>query len=133
MRSWHDYHLNGYRVDSERREVSLSLKWPEHTSVDMPSAQLVFSGVVDYFFEHDLGSNIVFAIEESPIESFVRANARVFEQEQKWGWPRSWKGSVEETIRHLKEKRLKVWVLSTSYGLSGWVLGLEASENAKAA
>jgi hypothetical protein len=133
MRSWHDYRLNGYRVDGERKELSLSLVWREHTSVEVPSAELVFSGVVDYFFEHDLGTNIVFAIEESPVEPFVRENAHMFQREQKWGWPKSWKGSVEETIRHLKEKQMKLWVLSSSYGLSGWILGSGASENAKAA
>lgn len=132
MRSWHDYRLDGYRVNGARKEVELSLKWSEGTPSQVPSARLLFSGVADYFFEHDLGINIVFAIEEEPIEPFVRKQAPAFEQERKWGWPRIWKGSVDETVRYLKQERLKLWVVSTSYGLSGWILALQASENTNA-
>src|SRR5438067_1692841 len=130
MRSWHDYHLTGYRVDGERKELSLSVR---DSTKSASSENVVFSGVVDYFFEHDLGTNIIYAIEESPIEPFVQENAALFMREQKWGWPRTWEGNAEQMIRHLQEHKFKLWVLSSSYGLSGWVLALQVTENAKAA
>jgi hypothetical protein len=133
MRSWHDYRLVGYSVDGERGEVSFQLIWTEPTPAEVKSAQLLFSGVLDYFLQGDLGTNIVAAIAEAPIEPFVRENAHSFKEEQKFGWPRSWKGSTEETVQYLKQSRARLWTLSSSYGLAGWILGTGVTERAKAA
>ena len=133
MRSWHDYRLIGYSVDGDREEVSFRLIWTEPSPAEIKSAELVFSGVLDYFLQGDLGTNIVAAISEAQLEPFVRENARSFQEEQKFGWPRSWKGSTEETVRYLKQSKAKLWTLSSSYGLAGWILGTGVTERARAA
>ena len=126
MRSWHDYRLAGYRVDGERKELSLSLRRPDKVAgVD---AELTFSGLLDYRFEHDLGINIVAAITESPIAPFVQENQALFAQEEKWGWPRAWKGTAEKTVQQLASEKRRLWVLTSSYGLTGWVIASSVAE-----
>jgi len=123
MKSFHDYHLTGYEVDGQRRELRLNLAWLylEGDKSLQPEC-LVFSGVEDYFFEHDLGVNVVYSIEEVPLLTHLEANASYFQEEAKWGWPRFWRGSVSKTIDQLRAKDAKCFELSSSYGLSGWVI-----------
>jgi len=130
VRSWHDYQIVGYRVDGERDQLFLELRWKEGTRVDVPQADLTFSGVSDYLLQHDLGGNIVFSIDESSIEEFVRENAEYFEGTKKWGWPRSWRGDAAKTIHHLQAAGKRVWLLSSSYGLRGWVVADDVQERA---
>ena len=122
MRSWHDYHLVGYSVDGETQRITLKVVWPYETTTDILSASIEFSGVEGYFLEHDLGGNIIFSIEICPLKPFLAENATFFEREQKWGWPLFWKGSIEATSQYLESKQAQLWELSTSYGLSGWLL-----------
>src|SRR5690242_10637525 len=103
MRSWHDYRIVGYSVDGPRRELILRLAWTESSQAEVMSAELKFSGLLDYSLQSDLGTNIVAAISEAPLGSFVRENEALFEREQKFGWPRSWKGSVEKTAKYLQD------------------------------
>jgi len=107
--------------------------WTESSQPEVKAADVVFSGVLDYLMEGDLGTNIIAAIAEAPIEPFVRENAPLFEREQKFGWPRSWKGGINETVAHLKKSGAKLWIITSSYGLGGWVLASGATEHAKAA
>jgi hypothetical protein len=129
MRSWHDYHLTGYAVAGLERRISFELSWPYETATEVRHARLVFLGVEGYFFEHDLGGNILYSIEEEPLDDFLRENAQRFERERKWGWPLFWKGDVESTASHLSGVGAKVYDVSTSYGLSGWILAQSVEEH----
>ncbi len=135
MRSWHDFHITSYAVDGKRREISFDLEWPYDTPIDVKSARLHFQGVEAYFFEHDLGGNIVGSIEERPLRGFLEAWAEKFETECKWGWPKFWRPTryppspvevtLEECFQSLTALRVKCFEISSSYGLSGWVLATE--------
>lgn len=132
MRSWHDFHITGYAVHGTRSELVFELEWPHDSSVDMKRAKLVFAGVEGYFLEHDLGGNIVYAFEERPLQEFLTEWTDRFESECKWGWPKFWrpiphpKRAVEvereEALRALTALQVKCIELSSSYGLSGWIL-----------
>lgn len=122
MRRWHDYHLTAFAVDGAAGRISLDVSWPYETEIDVRRARVVFSGVLGYFFEHDLGGNILYSISEEAIEPFLRENAERFRAEQKWGWPLFWKGDVQSTERHLADSGAHLFEISSSYGLSGWVL-----------
>jgi hypothetical protein len=128
MRHWHDYHLTGYAVDGAERRICLDVYWPYETKTDVHRARLIFSGVEGYFFEHDLGGNILYSIEEDSVASFVQRNAEWFQRERKWGWPLFWKDSVESTKKYIEERCGKVFDISTSYGLSGWILAQSIDE-----
>lgn len=129
MRSWHDYHLTAYAVDGVARRVTFDVSWPYEAETDVRRARLVFSGVEGYFFEHDLGENILYSIQEESLEEFLRENAEWFDAEKNWGWPLFWKGGVEGVRRHLSEAHAKLFDISTSYGLSGWILAQSVEEH----
>lgn len=122
MRSWHDYHLNSYSVEGAKRQITFEVSWPYESSIDIKRASIVFTEVEGYFFEHDLGRNILYSISEESLENFLSQYAEHFEQEKKWGWPLFWRGSIGQTLEHLNGKHIKCFEISSSYGLSGWVL-----------
>ena len=128
MKSFHDYHLTGYEVDGLRRELRLNLAWlyPDDPE-PRPPEQVVFHGVEDYFFEHDLGVNIIYAIEEIATLNHLQACEQQFRASARWGWPRFWRGEVSETIEQINAKGAKCFELSSSYGISGWVIAAGAS------
>ena len=128
LKSFHDYHLTGYEVDGQCREIRLNLAWLYSEGTEpRPPEQVVFFGVEDYFFEHDLGVSIVYAIEEVPMLRHLETNELRFKETAKWGWPRFWKGEVIKTMEHLGAKGARCFELSSSYGLSGWVVATSAS------
>jgi len=127
MRSFHDHYISGYHVDGRTRSLQLDIARPEDDQNSVVSLQLVFSDVEGYFLEHDLAINIIFAIEEQPLGEFVQENAALFEEECKWGWPLFWQGNSEKTTRSLSVLGARAWVISTSYGLSGWVVARGAA------
>ena len=128
MNSFHDYHLTGYEVDGQRRELRLNLAWLYPTDAEpREPARLIFSGVEDYFFEHDLGVNIVYAIEEIALLTHLQACEQQFQKSKQWGWPRFWTGEVAKSMEQLNAKGAKCFELSSSYGLSGWVVAANAS------
>jgi hypothetical protein len=123
LKPFHDFHLTGYEVDGQRRELRLNLAWlyPEDTK-GRGTQQIVFLGVEGYFLEHDLGVSIVYAIEEVPLLAHVEANAEQFRKSSKLGWPPFWKGDVSATMASLSASGAKCFELSSSYGMSGWVV-----------
>lgn len=127
MRSWHDYHLVGYSVDGRSATLAFEVRWPYATETDVKAATIMFSGVVGYVLENDLGSNILYGIEERPLGQFLTEQRSRFEESQRWGWPTFWKGTVEETLSDLATARIKCFDVSSSYGLSGWVLANEVT------
>jgi hypothetical protein len=130
MRSWHDYHLTGYSVDGPGARIVFNVSWPYDTSTDIRTAKVVFSGVAGYCFVDDLGSNILYSISESPLDTFLAEHARQFEQRQKWGWPLFWKGTVDATFKFLNEAKALCFEVSSSYGLEGWVLATRVDVDA---
>ncbi len=123
MKSYHDYHLTGYEIDGELREVRMHLAWQyPNEPTPRPPETVVFEGVEDYFFEHDLGVNIVYSVEEVPLLAHLEEWASKFQTSAKWGWPRFWKGDVKNTMEHLSSRGAKCFELFSSYGLTGWVV-----------
>jgi hypothetical protein len=129
MRRWHDYHLTGYAVEGAQERLIFNLIWPYHTETSIAAATLVFSGVAGYFFRHDLGVNIVASIEEIPLENFLLEHGELFDQEKQWGWPLFWKSNVGDTLAHLQEKEIRCVGISSSYGLTGWILASAVVEH----
>lgn len=100
----HDYVLLGYSVDGEQKTITFKLVSPTGAT-----ATAHFKGVEGYHFEHDLGRNILYGIAEAPLANFLTAHAAWFEEEQKWGWPLFWQGSVESTLADCEERTLRLF------------------------
>ena len=140
MRSWHDYHLTGYSVDGSNQKFTLSVLWPYEAEADIKRASVVFSGVECHCLEHDLGTNVILDVGEWPLRDFFAAWSDRFEAECKWGWPKFWRPdplarqttvqAAEQALAVLRRKNVKCFELSSSYGLSGWILAVDISHHA---
>jgi len=130
VRSFHDYWLTGHSVDGEGGVLTLRL-CEDPREVEKPEkVDLVFTGLMDYFLEHDLGVSIVFSVEERALDLFIADNLGQFTEHAKWGWPKFWKGDSATSQAFLAERQCHVWELKTSYGLSGWIVAAQADERA---
>jgi hypothetical protein len=127
MESLHDHYISGYHVNGRARSLQLEIARPEDDQESVVSLHLTFGDVEGYLLEHDLAVNIIFAVEEQPLAEFLQDNAALFAVESKWGWPLFWQGSVEKTADSLSNLGARAWVISTSYGLSGWVVARKAA------
>ena len=78
-------------------------------------------------------SSATLAVEEQQLQSFLADNEAHFAREARWGWPRFWQGSAEQTAAWLATRGRRVWTVSASYGLSGWIVAAAAAyQNTKA-
>lgn len=132
MLPWHDYQISGYTVDGKQQTLVFELEWPYESEADPKRARLFFGGVECYHLEHDLGTNIVYDFCEVDLGDFLRESAAKFDEESKWGWPKFWRHNpalpspiaetLEQAHQSLLARNVKCIKLSTSYGLSGWIL-----------
>ena len=120
--SFHDYYLTGYTVDGERDEIHLTLRWRDEPQGKFPDVTVTFGGVAAYFFEHDLGQNILFDIEEFPLAQCLCEQAAFFDAQRRWGWPRFWQHGHEAALATLTQQGVRAFAISPSYGMSGWIL-----------
>jgi hypothetical protein len=118
--SIHDNRVVSYEVDGERRRIVLRTQSGDQEPVER--TDVIFEGVLAYFFQNDNFGNILFGIEEIPIRDLVEDRRNLFEAGAKYGWPGPWNQSVETSIHHLQTKDAKGFEISTSYGLEGWVV-----------
>jgi hypothetical protein len=128
VRSFHDYWLTGHSVDGEGGVLTLRLSEDPRGVAKPDKVDVVFTGVMDYFLEHDLGVSIVFAIDERSLGSFIADNLNQFTEHAKWGWPKFWKGDSATSHAFVAENQCRVWELQTSYGLSGWIVAAQVDE-----
>jgi len=138
MHAWHDFHIVGYAASGTLRRLTFELEWPYDSAPPAPTGQLAFDGVEAYFLEHDLGGNIVYSFAEASLRKFLEEWQSRFENECRWGWPTFWRTKphprqpveqvLEEAFAYLSGKDIKCVELSSSYGLSGWVLASSIEE-----
>jgi len=120
--SLHDYEVSDYHVDGKAHTIRLTLAPPKGSPSAREIIELTFRDVEGYVFEHDLGTSVILAVEEEPLMAFLSENAEHFAREARWGWPLFWQGSVERTAAWLSSRGRRVWAISSSYGMSGWVV-----------
>jgi hypothetical protein len=82
---------------------------------------VAFSGVIGHLFENVLEDNIVSEIAELDAPKFYKEFEASIIHYQKWGLPMRF-NSESEFLIEAKQKKLKFITISSSYGLSGWVI-----------
>jgi hypothetical protein len=125
--SVHDNLLVSYEVHCKARiitlrtECRLANKPTEFTNV-------IFKGVQGYQFENDAFGNIIFDVETVPVEHLLAEfGADISESYRMAGSPGPWAADLGSAPAYLREHGIKAFTLSSSYGLSGWVLAKEVS------
>ena len=122
LRSFHDGNLIAYAVDCETRQIRLSIR----SEGDKTPQSVIFKGVEGYHFEHDAFGNIIYALKEVPIQEVLTDYAiQITEAYRLSGSPGPWAADLDSAGQVLFEKGMQGFELSSSYGLSGWIIASE--------
>ena len=87
---------------------------------------VVFSGVDGYHFENDAFGNVIFDLENVPTAGFVLEYRDELAESHRYGGVGTWASDLDSAPQVLSEQGIQAYVLSSSLGLSGWVLAREA-------
>jgi hypothetical protein len=128
--SLHDDFLVSYEVSCETRQIKVRAKRdprrPPARNEERTDHVIVFNGVEGYQFENDAFGNIIFSLELIPVAQLLATSgARIAESFRMVGAP-PWAADLASAAELLAEKGTQGFVLSSSYGLSGWILAREA-------
>lgn len=115
----HDNEIVSYKVDLKNQKIII---YTEDNYLKLiKSIDIIFSDVLVHFFENQLNGSVIFDIEEYHINQFVNENSELLKKQKKYGWPIDY-NTIEELIEKLLKGKYCYYVISSSYGLSGWVL-----------
>jgi hypothetical protein len=126
-RSIHDNLIVSYEVQCETRRIVLHT---EYHAFDKTTeyTDIVFTGVEGYHFENDAFSNIILNLEEVRVAQILSEYyGQISESYRKAGAPGPWAANLDGASEFLSKKGIKGYLLSSSIGLSGWVLAREVS------
>ncbi|GGA80456.1 hypothetical protein [Ornithinibacillus halotolerans] len=112
----HDHQIISYSVHLEKKTINLQTQ-----SQSGGSLHIVFSHVLAHLFENHLPGSIILDIEKSNIELFLHENKELLEENKDYSWPIDYNELNELKVR-LIEEEYNYYILSASYGMSGWVL-----------
>jgi len=126
-RSIHDNLIVSYEVQCEARIIVLHT---EYHVFDKPAeyTNIVFTGVEGYHFENDAFGNIILNLEEVRVAQVLSEYyGQISESYRIAGAPGPWAANLESASEFLSKKGIRGFLLSSSIGLSGWVLAREVS------
>ncbi len=119
--SVHDNFVYAYSVDCEGRRVVLHTVFRDREPQEF--TDVIFGDVVAHHFEHALPGNILFDVEEVNIAVVVQENKRLLTDSWRYGWPPvEYNGDLAVLVKALQAASVRAYSISSSYGLSGWIL-----------
>jgi hypothetical protein len=128
--SLHDDFLVSYEVNCETRQIKLYAKRDPRLPAgdeERTDHTIVFIGVEGYQFDNDAFGNIIFSLDAVPVERILATyGSRIGESYRMAGAPDSWAADLASAPQVLAAKGIQGFILSSSYGLSGWILAQEA-------
>ncbi len=128
MKSYHDFHVYGYEVDSFKRKINFKLAWPEENA-DASIVNVFFEGVYGYELKNDSMASIVYDFEEIPLSQFFKEyGEEIKESYRQNGAYGPWVHNIGNAEEELGKNGVKAIILSSSMGLVGWVLAQTIGE-----
>jgi hypothetical protein len=132
MSSIHDNLLISYEVHCEKRTIALRTEYREENK-PTEFTNVVFCGVQGYHFENDAFGNVIFGVESVPEEWFIKEyGTELSELQRMSGSPGPWAKDLASAPDYMREQGIKAFILSSSLGLSGWILAKEISSSTTA-
>ena len=125
--SIHDNLLVSYEIQCEARTILLRT---EYRVKNQPTefVNVTFTGVQGYRFENDAFGNIILGLETVPLEQFLAEyGAEISKAYNAAGSPGPWAANLETASRYLSDNVVVAFILTSSFGLSGWILAREMS------
>ena len=111
----HDFEIQSYFVNFENKDIVMNI------SDDEKEKQIIFHNFLCYKFFDEMPYSIISDLEERPIEDFFKENKELLDQTKNYAWPIMY-DSIQELADKIKDADVHYQVLSSSYGLNGWVL-----------
>ena len=126
-RSIHDNFLVAYEVRCKERTITLRTEY-DYEGTPTEFTKIVFTGVQGYRFNDDAFGNIIYGLDEVPVEQVLEKHrAQIAESYHMAGAPGPWAANLETAAAFLTAQGVKGFILSSSWGLSGWVIAKEVS------
>ena len=117
----HDNRIKGYRVDFEAQILTMNTIYYNHANETIENTDVVFAGYLTHVFNHVTKDNIIFDIEEYPIHLFLEYEYELLKANKNYGWPVFY-NDENGLSEFLQSNQYKVFQISSSCGLCGWVL-----------
>lgn len=117
MSNIHDNEIVSYEVDLKNHKIIIH-------SIQYPSAiltEIIFFEVLAHLFETQLEGSIIFDVNKYEVGNFFKDNSGLLEKQKSFCWPMQY-DTIEELKEKLIEEQYAYYVISSSYGLNGWVL-----------
>ena len=121
--SVHDNYLVSYEVQCEQRTITLRTEFRESKPTEFTN--VVFGGVRGYHFQNDAFGNVIFDVSNVPVEQFLTEYGTEISELYRMNGSPTWAADLGSAPRRLSEQGIKAFMLSSSLGLSGWVLAEE--------
>lgn len=118
--SIHDNQILSYCVSAEKAEIRLHTFFSDHEPHEY--TDIVFADVAAYYFENDNFRTIIFGVDEIDLLALYTESKELFDRGRNYGWPGPWNTSEDALLDYLNQREIKAFALSSSYGMSGWIL-----------
>lgn len=115
----HDNEIISYEVCLKDKKIIIHSK--NNYSKLNEYIDIVFYNVLVHFFENQLSHSIIFDICKYDVNKFIQDNNQLLNKRKKYCWPIDY-DNIEELISTLEKEEYNYYVISSSYGLEGWVL-----------
>ncbi|MCC3381767.1 hypothetical protein ACFQ5D_02490 [Paenibacillus farraposensis] len=117
MSNIHDSEIISYEVDLKNQKIIIStIQYP-----DSSITELVFSDVLAHLFETHLEGSIILDVDKYELSQFINDNRELLEKQKNSCWPIDYY-NIEELTEKLRREQYVYFVVSSSYGLNGWIL-----------
>lgn len=121
--SVHDNELLSYTVNCAESKITLRTAYRDREPYEY--TEVLFSGVVAYHFESDNFSTLLFDIIEETVEAIYAEYKELFEARKNYGWPAVDYNTEQDLLAKLREQDIRGFSISSSYGMTGFVLASE--------
>ncbi|MDK8179599.1 hypothetical protein [Paenibacillus sp. UMB4589-SE434] len=119
MSNVHDNEILSYEINLKQNKIVI------HTEYIIPNktenTTIFFYDVLAHFFDTQLPGSIILDIDTYDIHHFITDNKELLEKHKNYSWPMDYT-TIDELEGKLIQEQYKYFIISSSYGLSGWVL-----------
>ncbi|MBD7911526.1 hypothetical protein [Clostridium cibarium] len=119
MSNIHDNEIISYKVNLKNQKIIIYTEYQKRKITK--KTDVIFYDVLVHFFENELPGSTILDIDEHNINQFIRDNSKLLEQRKDSCWPIDY-NTIEELTRELLKEQYSYYIISSSYGLNGWVL-----------
>ena len=124
--SVYDNSVVAYEVLAKEKKIVLHTECRDRESHEF--TDIVFEEGLSYDFENDLFGTIIFDVKEVDLPALLKENVAMFEDGWHYGWSRGWERDKKDIDVFVRRLKMRAFELSSTYGMSGWVLARRMSK-----